>query len=262
MMFQVPILWINLIISLKEIIMSVKLTYHGHSALSIKTNGTNVLVDPFIKDNPLTSVDLHSLQADYILVSHGHEDHVGDTIAIAKNTGATIITNLEIANWFSAQGITNVHPQHIGGGYTHEFGYVKLTHAHHGSSLPDGSYGGNPCGFLIKTLDTTLYLACDTGLFGDMKLIGEEGVDLAVLPIGDNFTMGPQDALRAVKMIKPTLALPAHYNTWPLIEQNAMKWKQAVEKETTTKVYVLQSGQSINYKNNQDDGIDNLFIET
>jgi len=242
--------------------MSVSLTYHGHAALSINIDGTNVLVDPFITDNPLASIDSSSLEADYILVSHGHEDHVGDTLSIAKRTGAAVIANLEIANWFSSQGVVSVHPQHIGGGYAHTFGYVKLTQAHHGSALPDGSYGGNPCGFLIQALGTTLYLACDTGLFGDMKLIGEEGIDLAVLPIGDNFTMGPKDALRAVKMIKPSLVLPVHYNTWPLIEQNALEWKRSVEKETSSKVCVLQPGQRIHYKANQDNGIKDVTIET
>ena len=231
--------------------MSVTLTYHGHSALSLMINGTNVLIDPFIKDNPTSSVDIEHLEADYILVSHGHADHVGDTVAIAQRTEATVIANFEIANWLSAQGIEAVHPQHIGGGYTHSFGYVKLTQAHHGSALPDGSYGGSACGFLIRSLDASIYLACDTGLFGDMKLIGDEGVDIAVLPIGDNFTMGPQDALRAVQMIRPTLAIPVHYNTWPLIEQSPTEWKQAVERETPTKVCVLKSGQSLLYPNGQ-----------
>ena len=227
--------------------MSVTLTYHGHSALSLMINGTNVLIDPFIKDNPTSSVDIEHLDADYILVSHGHADHVGDTVAIAQRTEATVIANFEIANWLSAQGIEAVHPQHIGGGYTHSFGYVKLTQAHHGSALPDGSYGGSACGFLISCMGVNIYLACDTGLFGDMRLIGDEGVDIAVLPIGDNFTMGPQDALRAIQMIRPTLAIPVHYNTWPLIEQNPIEWKQAVETDTPTKVRVLRPEQSLRY---------------
>jgi len=228
--------------------MSVEITYYGHSALSIKFGETNVLIDPFLSENPLADVDHNDLEADYILVSHGHEDHVGDTIAIAKRTGATVVANFEIANWFASQGLENVHPQHIGGGFLHSFGYVKMTQALHGSALPDGSYGGNPCGFLITTSDTTIYLACDTGLFGDMKLIGNEGVDAAVLPIGDNFTMGPKDALRAVQMIKPTLVIPVHYNTWPLIEQDALVWKQAVESATSTKVCALSSGDTVSIR--------------
>ena len=145
--------------------MPVTLTYHGHSALALELNGTNVLIDPFIKDNPMSSVDIERLKADYILVSHGHEDHVGDTVAIAQRTEATVVANFEIANWLSAQGLDKVHPQHIGGVYTHSFGYVKLTQAHHGSALPDGSYGGSACGFLIRSLDASIYLACDTGAF-------------------------------------------------------------------------------------------------
>ena len=231
--------------------MSVTLTYYGHSAIALELNGTNVLVDPFIKNNPMSSIDIDLLEVNYILVSHGHEDHMGDTIAIAQRTGATVVANFEIANWLSAQGVKNVHPQHIGGGYTHSFGYVKLTQAHHGSALPDGSYGGTACGFLISASGTSIYLACDTGLFGDMKLIGNEGVDIAVLPIGDNFTMGPQEALLAIQMIKPSVAVPVHYNTWPLIEQNATEWKRTVEMQTPTKVHVLQSGQSLLYPANQ-----------
>ena len=132
--------------------MPVTLTYHGHSALALELNGTNVLIDPFIKDNPMSSVDIERLKADYILVSHGHEDHVEDTVAIAQRTEATIVANFEIANWLSEQGLDKMHPQHIGGVYTHSFGYVKLTQAHHGSALPDGSYGGSARGFLIRSL--------------------------------------------------------------------------------------------------------------
>jgi len=138
------------------------------------------------------------------------------------------------------------HPQHIGGGFNHPFGYLKLTQALHGSALPDGSYGGNPAGFLITTLEgKKLYLACDTGLFGDMRLIGEEGIDLAVLPIGDNFTMGPSDALRAVKLIQPKQVIPIHYNTWELIAQDVQDWKNRVESETSAQVHVLSPGQSL-----------------
>ena len=225
--------------------MSVEITYYGHSALSIKFGETNVLIDPFLSENPLADVDHNDLEADYILVSHGHEDHVGDTIAIAKRTAATVVANFEIANWFVSQGLENVHPQHIGGGFLHSFGYVKMTQALHGSALPDGSYGGNPCGFLITTSDTTIYLACDTGLFGDMKLIGNEGVDTAVLPIGDNFTMGPDDALQAVNLLRPKKVVPVHYNTWELIEQDVERWKALVEESTPSLVYSLQPGESI-----------------
>jgi L-ascorbate metabolism protein UlaG (beta-lactamase superfamily) len=224
---------------------AITLTYYGHAALGLDISGTHVLVDPFIGDNPTATADPAELPADFILVSHGHVDHVGDTVDIAKRTGATVVTNLEMSNWFVSQGLERVHPQHIGGGYRHPFGYLKLTLALHGSGLPDGSYGGNPCGFLLETEEERLYLACDTGLFGDMALIGADGVDLAVLPIGDNFTMGPKDALRAVAMIKPRMVVPVHYNTWELIAQDAQAWKREVEALSDTKVYPLSPGERL-----------------
>lgn len=225
--------------------MTTSLTYYGHAALGLGIGGKHVLVDPFLSDNPVASADPAEVPADFILVSHGHADHVGDTVAIAKRTGATVIANFEMADWFSAQGVEHVHPQHIGGGFTHPFGYLKLTLALHGSGLPDGSCGGNPCGFLLDAEGKTIYLACDTGLFGDMALIGEDGVDVAVLPIGDNFTMGPKDALRAVTLIKPRVVIPVHYDTWGLIEQDARAWKRAVEGVCATKVHLLSPGESI-----------------
>lgn len=220
------------------------LTFHwyGHAALGLDAGGKKLLVDPFFSGNPAASVKPDEVSADYILISHGHGDHVGDAVAIAKRTGATVISNFEIGNWFEAQGIANVHKQHIGGGYHHPFGYLKLTQAQHGSALPDGTYGGNPCGFLLSVEGKQIYLACDTGLFGDMRLIGEEGIDLAVLPIGDNYTMGPDDALRAVKLISPKNVIPVHYNTWDLIKQDGAAWARRVESETRARVHVLQPG--------------------
>ena len=153
------------------------------------------------------------------------------------------ISNFEIINWLGSQGLENLHPQHIGGGFNHPFGYLKLTQALHGSGLPDGAYGGNPAGILLKTLGgEVIYLACDTGLFAGMKLIGEEGIDLAVLPIGDNFTMGPDDALRALKMIQPKHVIPVHYNTWPVIAQDPVAWAARVGAETDATTHVLHPG--------------------
>ncbi|HET9587661.1 MAG TPA: metal-dependent hydrolase [Anaerolineales bacterium] len=224
--------------------MATKLTWYGHAALGLETGGYKVLVDPFLADNPAASLSPDAVEADFILISHGHGDHVGDAAAIAKRTGAMVISVNEIALWFEAQGIKS-HGQHLGGGYTHPFGYLKLTLALHGSALPDGSNGGNPCGFLLTTNDgEKIYLAQDTGLFGDMRLIGEEGIDLAVVPIGDNFTMGPDDALRAVKLIQPKTVIPIHYNTWGLIAQDPEAWAGRVEKETDTKAVVLKPGES------------------
>jgi len=220
--------------------MTLKITWYGHACFLIETDTAKLLVDPFIRGNPLAPVQADHVKTDYILVSHGHGDHLGDTIEIAKRTGAMVISNFEIHNWLVNQGIANVHPQHIGGGFNYPWGRVKLTIAHHGSALPDGSYGGNPCGFLFYIQGKKIYHACDTGLFFDMKLIGEEGIDLAILPIGDNFTMGPDDALRAVKLIEPKQVVPVHYDTFDIIKQDPYGWAADVEKETSAKVTVMK----------------------
>jgi L-ascorbate metabolism protein UlaG (beta-lactamase superfamily) len=227
--------------------MSVKVTWFGHAAFGLQVGAHKILIDPFLTGNPTAAVTAEDVEADFILVSHGHGDHVGDTVAIARRTGATVISNFEIVNWLQGQGVAGdkVHRQHIGGGFTYPFGYLKLTIAHHGSGLPDGSYGGNPAGLLLTTPDgKKLYFACDTGLFYGMKLIGEEGIDLAVLPIGDNFTMGPDDALRAVKLIEPRIVIPVHYDTWELIAQDPQEWARRVETETDATCVVIAPGGS------------------
>ncbi len=229
--------------------MAFKYIWYGHGTHGIETSGYKVLVDPFFTDNPSASISATEAEADYIVISHGHGDHIGDAISIARRTGAQVISNFEIVNWLGSQGLEKLHPQHIGGGFNHPFGYLKLTHALHGSGLPDGAYGGNPAGILLKTHDgEVIYLACDTGLFASMKLIGEEGIDLAVLPIGDNFTMGPDDALRAVKMIQPKHVIPVHYNTFPVIEQDPVAWAARVEAETSANAYVLKPGEYFSLK--------------
>lgn len=225
--------------------MSVKLTWYGHATLGLEVDGQNVLVDPFLAGNPAASTGPESLEPEWILISHGHDDHVADAIEIAKRSGAKVISNDEIANWFERNGV-EAHHQHIGGGFNYPFGYLKLTQALHGSCLPDGTYGGNPAGFLLTTKDgKKIYMACDTGLFGDMRLIGDEGIDLAVLPIGDNYTMGPDDALRAVEFLRPKHVIPVHYSTFELIKQDPNAWAERVRSETDAEVHVLKPGESL-----------------
>jgi L-ascorbate metabolism protein UlaG (beta-lactamase superfamily) len=224
--------------------MATTVTFLGHGTFLVETNGTRVLIDPFLTGNPAASTTADDVPADVIILSHGHGDHVGDAIDVANRTGALVIANHEIVEWLTGQGLTNTHAQHIGGQHAFEWGTLKLTIAHHGSMLPDGANGGNPCGLLLKLADGNIYHAADTGLFLDMKLIGEEGIDLAILPIGDNFTMGPDDALRAVKLIEPKRVIPDHYNTWPLIAQDAGAWAERVRAETSAEALVLESGES------------------
>jgi L-ascorbate metabolism protein UlaG (beta-lactamase superfamily) len=224
--------------------MATRVRWLGHACLLVESDGRRLLIDPFLTGNPAAAAKAGEVPADFILVSHGHGDHVGDAVAIAQRTGATAVANYEISEWLKKQGVAKVHGQQHGGGHAFAFGRVKLTLAFHGSALPDGSNGGNPCGFLLYLNDgTKIYDAADTGLFGDMRLIGEEGIDLAILPIGDNFTMGPDDALRAVKLLQPKKVLPIHYNTWDLIAQDAHAWAERVKKETKAQPVVLKPGE-------------------
>ncbi|HZK18581.1 MAG TPA: metal-dependent hydrolase [Clostridia bacterium] len=224
-----------------------KITFLGHAGFLID-GSASVLIDPFLTNNPVAVQSEGDLKADYVLVSHGHHDHMGDAVPIAKRCNSTAVGVAEIANYFSRHD-ANAHAMHIGG--AHDFGplKIKLTPAWHGSSLPrdDGTmeYLGTPCGFIVEMDGKTIYHAGDTGLFGDMRLIGKHsGIDLALIPIGDNFTMGPEDALEAIKLIKPKRVVPMHYNTWPLIEQDVEKFKQEVETNTDTKVTILKPGES------------------
>jgi L-ascorbate metabolism protein UlaG (beta-lactamase superfamily) len=197
-----------------------KFTYYGHACFSVEAAGKTLLFDPFITPNPLAQeIDVNAVAADFILVSHGHGDHVADVAAIAQRTGATVIAPYEVGSWFEKQGVKNVQAMNHGGAAKTAFGRVKLTSAIHSSSMPDGSYGGNPCGFVIESTDGNFYYSGDTALTMDMKLIAEETeLRFAVLPVGDFFTMGIADALRAAEFVGATKIVGVHYDTFPPIK--------------------------------------------
>lgn len=200
------------------------ISYHGHSVVKVETNGKVILFDPFINGNPLTDLKVEEEHPDVIILTHGHGDHVGDTVEIAKQSGALVIANNEIANYLSWQGV-DTHAMHIGGAYDFDFGRVKLTPAFHGSAMiteeKEIIYLGMPTGVLLTAEGKTIYHAGDTGLFSDMKLIGERHpIDIAFLPIGDNFTMGPEDAALAAEFLQAKIVVPIHYNTFPPIKQD------------------------------------------
>lgn len=200
-------------------------SFFGHSCFSITVNGKKLLFDPFITGNELArNIDITSIEADYILLSHGHSDHVADTEAIAKRTGATIIANYEVAMWFAAKGIEKYQPMNTGGKWKFDFGTVKCVQAIHSSSLPDGSYGGNPVGFIIINDEQNFYYAGDTALTLDMQLIPMFAeIDFAILPIGDNFTMGIEDAVQAAKMVQTKRVIGVHYDTFGFIKIDHQK---------------------------------------
>ena len=224
--------------------MTVRMTYHGHDCFTIRTDTANLLIDPFPTGNELADVSADQVGADYILVSHAHGDHLGDAVPIAKRTGATVISNFEIANYMTARGV-NAHAMHIGGARQFPFGKVKLTIAHHGSSFPDGSYGGNPCGFLLWLEGKVIYFAGDTALTYDMTLYGAEGIDVAMLPIGDNFTMGPEDAVKAVVFLQPKKVILMHYNTFGVITQDAQAVADEIRAATVAQPVIMRPGETV-----------------
>jgi L-ascorbate metabolism protein UlaG (beta-lactamase superfamily) len=220
------------------------LTWLGHACWSIRTAKHSILLDPFLTGSPVAPVKAEQVDADFILVSHGHGDHVGDAAAIARRTGAKVISNYEIAEWLRTQhGVADTLGMNLGGGVDLPFGRLTMTVAHHSSALPDGSYGGNPCGFVLSVDGQRVYFACDTALFGDMRLIGRAGLEAAVLPIGDLFTMGPDDALEAVKLLGAKRVVPSHFNTWPPIAQDAHAWAERVRQETSSSPIVPVIGE-------------------
>jgi L-ascorbate metabolism protein UlaG (beta-lactamase superfamily) len=221
-----------------------KIIYHGHSFLQLVNNKYSILIDPFITGNPKAITSIENLKCDYIILTHGHGDHISDAMAIAKKYKATVISSFEIANYAERFNV-KAHPMGIGGGFNFPFGRAKLTIAHHSSSFPDGTYAGNPTGVIISMDGKTVYHAGDTGLFYDMKLIGEmHKIDCAFLPIGDNFTMGIDDAVKASEFINAHVTIPIHFNTFDIINANPEDYKKKVE-SIGKKCRIINIGDSI-----------------
>ncbi|PLR68404.1 MULTISPECIES: metal-dependent hydrolase [Bacillaceae] len=223
-----------------------KVSYHGHSVVKIQTKKHSIVIDPFINGNGQTDLKVEDLKVDVILLTHGHNDHVGDTIQLAKQNDALVVAPFELATYLGWKGL-NVHPMHIGGSHKFDFGTVKFTQAFHGSSYEEEDqkivYTGMPAGILFKNEGKTVYHAGDTALYSDMKLLGEfEDIDLAFLPIGDNFTMGPEDAAIAAKWIQAKTVVPMHYNTYPVIEQDPNEFVRLLSENTGK---VMEAGESI-----------------
>lgn len=228
--------------------MSLRLTYYGHATMGLLVDGVHLVVDPFFApDNPAAPVGVEEIEADYILQTHGHGDHIQHTAALARRTGATVICTPEIAGWLGKQGVKKTHGMNLGGAHTFSFGRVKMTIAHHSSGLPDGTYGGNPAGFLVHfNTGIDLYIAGDTALTYDMRLIGEAGgVDMALLPIGNNFTMGPDDAILAAQFVQAKHVVPVHYNTWPVIAADGHAFADRLRRVAEIDCTVMAPGDTL-----------------
>ncbi len=222
-----------------------KVTYLGHACLQVEIAGKFILIDPFISPNPKAGhIDVDSLNADYVLITHGHEDHLADAESILKRTGAKLISNFEIVSWYGKKGVENAHPMNHGGGFSFDFGRVHYMTAIHSSVMPDGAYGGNPGGFVIESTEGCFYHSGDTALTYDMKLIGERfDLDWAALCIGDNFTMGPIDASRAAGYVHVDQVIGIHFDTFPPIEIDHDAAIEAFAKQDV-KLLLLEPGQS------------------
>ncbi|HNQ13467.1 MAG TPA: metal-dependent hydrolase [Bacteroidia bacterium] len=223
-----------------------EITYYGHSCFAVKVSGKTLLFDPFISPNSLaTHIDLKKIKADYVLISHGHEDHIADAVSLIKQSNATAISSYEIAVWLQKQGVEKVHSMNIGGHWIFEFGKVKCVVAVHSSMLPDGSYGGNPMGFLVESPEGNFYYAGDTALTLDMQLIGEyKKIDFAFLPLGNNYTMGVDNAIIASGFIKCNNIIGMHYDTFDLIR---IDHNEAIEKFTASgrTLHLIPIGETI-----------------
>lgn len=212
----------------------VKFHYIHHACFMLETEDDAIIFDPFLDGNP-GGITAQNIKVSHVLISHAHADHTGEALSIAKNNNALLISTAEIAGWAESEGIA-AHAMHLGGTHQFPFGKVRVTPAFHGSGIA----GGHACGFIINFYGTTVYFAGDTSLFGDMKLLGElEKIDYAILPIGDNFTMGPSDAVKAVEFLGAPKVIPIHYNTWPIIAQDPVAFQKAVEEKTHAKVFIV-----------------------
>ncbi len=226
--------------------MAIRVVFHGHSNLEIFSGEHTIQLDPFYNNNPLADVKADAVSPDFVLLTHAHFDHVDDVATVARKRNATVVANFEVAQHFEKQGLKTVG-MNTGGGMDFPFGRATLTFAIHSSTFPDGANGGLPGGWIIQTGGKTIYHAGDTALFGDMALIGKLWkIDLACLPIGDCFTMGPDHAVLAAEMLKPRRVLPIHYNTFPQIRQDAAEFVRKLKDKTGIEGLALLPGESFN----------------
>ena len=224
-----------------------KVTYLGHSAVHVQTSGGSVLIDPFLTGNPRAGARADEVSADLIVLTHAHGDHWGDTEAIAKRTGATVVGSAELAGHAAGLGLKS-HGMNVGGKFAFPQCVVRYTPALHSNSLPDGTYAGMPMGVVLEADGVRVYHAGDTAFFSDMARIGALGIDLALLPIGDNYTMGPEDAVDAARLIAPKVVVPIHYKTFPVLLQDASDFKASVESRTGATCLLLEPGESVDVR--------------
>lgn len=233
--------------------MAVSITFHGHATFSLKSGDKDILIDPYLNDNPASTTTDADVNPTTIILTHAHNDHVGDTVAIAKRTGAPVVAPVELAFWLQSQGVEQVIPGNHGGTRVFDGGTTKFTPAWHSSSYStdDGRQVaiGVPCGHVVRFGGQTIYVAGDTALFSDMKLIGEEGIDIAILPIGDGFTMGPKDAARAAEFVGAKIVIPCHYNTTPQMTQDDAAFKADVEGRMDATVVIMKPGETKDFGN-------------